>query len=85
MRRLLLDDTSSRRPADCATYINTGTSADVIRVPRACVEEGADDALESFLRDLRRDVRAPLAPTSGDIRLDADGRVVSARLRSCPP
>ena len=67
-------------PADRASYINTGTWADVVRVPPATLADGADRELEGFLRDLKEDARPPPAPTYADLRVDADGAVSRARL-----
>lgn len=68
-------------PADRAGYLNTGTWADVIRVPAAVLADGADGALEEFLRDLWRDVRPETPATWADLRVEADGAVTRARLR----
>ncbi|HYV07223.1 MAG TPA: hypothetical protein VFB82_21690, partial [Blastocatellia bacterium] len=40
-------------PAGLATYINTGTWADVVRVPSEVLAEGEHKALQDFLRELR--------------------------------
>ena len=65
-------------------YLNTGTWAELMRVPRAVLEgdpSGADGALRGFLDDLRHDrldaYRAHL-PTFARIDLDGDDRVVDA-------
>lgn len=68
-------------PAERAGYLNTGTWADVIRVPEAALAEGADEALEAFLHDLWRDVRPEVPATWADVRIEADGTVSAARLR----
>jgi len=67
--------------ADRAHYINTGTWADVIRVPAPVLEPGSDEELESFLRDLWRDVRSPQPATYGELVVH-DGHVETAMLRS---
>jgi UDP-2,3-diacylglucosamine pyrophosphatase LpxH len=68
-------------PADRAAYLNTGTWADVIRVPAAVLADGADDDLQEFLRGLWRDERPEYPATWGDLRIEADGAVSSARLK----
>lgn len=68
---------------DRATYLNTGTWADVVRIPRECLAETADGqaSLSAFLRGLLMDsgVRV-FQPTFADIVLSADGEVLKARL-----
>lgn len=69
-----------------ATYINTGTWADVIKVPRSTLEPtdyGAAE-LERWLRALYRDdhVRS-FEPHWADMRIEEDGAVTEARL--CGP
>jgi UDP-2,3-diacylglucosamine pyrophosphatase LpxH len=68
-----------------AQYINTGTWADIIRLPAAVLEQSAQgrEQLGQYLRRLVRDgdVRA-FYPTYADISIDADGHVVAARLMS---
>jgi UDP-2,3-diacylglucosamine pyrophosphatase LpxH len=65
-------------PPDRARYINTGTWADVVRVPTAAMDD--DEALQAFLADLHADRRPEVPATWADIRLEADGRVGHARL-----
>lgn len=69
-------------PAMKATYINTGTWADLVTVPPAALADGDDDALASFLANLvlDRGVRSFL-PTYADVRVGADGTVAHAALR----
>lgn len=70
-------------PPDLAWYVNTGTWADVVRVPMEAMEDGsADEALEAFLRALHRDERPEIPATWADLRVEADGRVSRARLES---
>ena len=70
-------------PAERATYINTGTWADCIRVPEQVLAEGPEAlaALPDFLRRLLQDenVRSR-CPTYADIRVAPDGQVQQARL-----
>lgn len=119
MRRLLLDDNSSRWDAEPeqygkaadriledakgsievvimghthlarhigpdvkASYINTGTWADVVRVPKDLLELGSDTQLEEFLRSLNEDSERDFVPTFADLRISSDGTVSEARLRS---
>jgi UDP-2,3-diacylglucosamine pyrophosphatase LpxH len=64
------------------SYINTGTWADVVRVPRRLLQDGpeADRELEAFLRDLKSGKRRQQVNTYGDVRVDADGENRSPRL-----
>jgi UDP-2,3-diacylglucosamine pyrophosphatase LpxH len=62
-----------------ASYINTGTWADVVRVPAAAMDD--DGALEAFLRDLHADVRPDAPATWADVRLGNDGAVERAVLQ----
>jgi hypothetical protein len=70
-------------PADNASYINTGTWADLIAVPQAALEdsEAALDELAGFLRGPFSDsgVRR-FQPAYADVRIAADGHVERARL-----
>ena len=63
-----------------ASYINTGAWADIIRVPAAALEDGADEELSQFLRDLFADRRSDIPPTYADLRIGADGIVSRAQL-----
>ena len=69
-------------PASKATYINTGTWADLVTVPAAVLADGADAALAKFLADLVTDqgVRS-FVPTFADVRVNEDGAVARASLR----
>ncbi len=69
-------------PAEKATYINTGTWADLVTVPAAVLADGADAALEAFLVNLVKDqgVRS-FVPTYADLRVEVDGTVARAALR----
>ena len=70
-------------PHDKATYINTGTWADLITVPQEALletDEGLDQ-LERFLRSLLKDEDVRQFRASyADVRIAADGRVERARL-----
>lgn len=66
--------------AERASYINTGTWADIIRVPASALENGADRELSKFLRDLFKDTRPDIAPTYADLRIDGDGNASKAWL-----
>jgi UDP-2,3-diacylglucosamine pyrophosphatase LpxH len=72
-------------PPERATYINTGTWVDRMRVPSKALEDGQDTLLEEFLRALIKDKRSPLPPTYGDVTVDADGRVRAATLETVTP
>ena len=65
-------------PPDRARYINTGTWADVVRVPAAAMTD--DDALASFLADLHADRRPDVPATWADVRIEPEGQVGHARL-----
>jgi UDP-2,3-diacylglucosamine pyrophosphatase LpxH len=67
-------------PAERATYINTGTWADVIRVPSTALEKGQEDELQEFLRGLCKGKHRRCLATYADIHVDTNGRVSSARL-----
>lgn len=67
-------------PAERASYINTGTWADVIRVPAALLDEGHHHELQGFLTGLRRGEGRTCPGTYADVRVEADGRVSAARL-----
>jgi UDP-2,3-diacylglucosamine pyrophosphatase LpxH len=70
-----------------ATYINTGTWVDVIRVPDQVLADG-DDALvglRDWLVRLCRDAGVrEVRPTWADLRIEPDGTVSKARLRRLP-
>lgn len=70
-------------PAGHAQYINTGTWADLVRIPNEVLTLGPPglNALEQWLKDLRgghkvREVR----PTWAEIRVERDGEVSTAQL-----
>lgn len=64
-----------------ATYINTGTWADIVRVPHAVLQDGANDELSAFLYRLLNDERSDMPPpTYGALRIEADGLVSKAVL-----
>jgi len=67
-------------PPGRASYINTGTWADVVRVPAPILEEGADRELEDFLRKLKSDIRPPPVPTYAELCIEPGGDVSLARL-----
>jgi UDP-2,3-diacylglucosamine pyrophosphatase LpxH len=56
-------------------YVNTGTWIDRIRVPSEALEDGADEQLKAFLRDLLNDNRPDTTPMYADITLDSAGRI----------
>lgn len=70
-------------PPGRAEYINTGTWADLVRIPFAVLadDEAGLDALEAWLKDLSRDrdVRE-VCPSWAEIRVEPDGEVTSAAL-----
>lgn len=68
--------------ADRASYINTGSWADVIRVPVEVLNDGNQHDLQSFLTGLRRGEGRHCLSTYADIRVEIDGRVSAARLLS---
>ncbi|WP_437715389.1 metallophosphoesterase [Sorangium sp. So ce448] len=63
------------------TYINTGTWADLVRVPDDALAEGKDTELADFLKKLCKDEARTQVFTFADITLGEDGRVREARLR----
>jgi len=63
-----------------ATYINTGSWTDVIRVPRAVLEPGHHAELQHFLGELNRGGLRSASATYADLRIERDGRVSSAKL-----
>jgi UDP-2,3-diacylglucosamine pyrophosphatase LpxH len=65
-----------------AFYINTGTWADVVRVPGILLEQGTDTELTRFLQELRTQPRRQFQPAYADLRVEADGSVTEARLVS---
>ena len=75
-------------PAEKATYINTGTWGDLIRIPEDCLQEDLDALregetakFETFLRHLCLDqgVRH-VQPSWADIRVEPDGAISHAKL-----
>ena len=56
-------------------YINTGTWIDRVSVPDQALEDGADEALAAFLRDLLHDRRPARPATFADARINSDGHV----------
>jgi UDP-2,3-diacylglucosamine pyrophosphatase LpxH len=67
--------------AERASYINTGTWADIIRVPNLVLQKGRSKELDAFLRRLKVGEGRILLPTFGDLRVEENGNVASARLR----
>jgi hypothetical protein len=62
--------------------VNTGTWADLVRVPDAVLADGADDALSKFLADLVHDSGVRwFHPTFADLRVNADGHVERASVQ----
>ncbi len=74
-------------PPELAEYINTGTWADLVRVPNdvLAASDAGLVALEGWLRDLSRDrnVRV-LQPSWAELRVEPSGEVTSARLERGP-
>jgi UDP-2,3-diacylglucosamine pyrophosphatase LpxH len=67
-------------PPQLASYINTGTWADVVRVPAGVLEPGADKGLQDFLRELRPGGMRSTPATYADVRIEPEGHVSSAVL-----
>ncbi len=68
---------------ELAEYINTGTWADLVRVPQdvLAASDAGFAALEAWLRDLSRDRNVwTLQPSWAELRVEANGEVTSARL-----
>ena len=73
-------------PNERATYINTGTWADIVRVPSSALtvtEDAAcaDEALTEFLRDLLRDRRPNISFPYAELLLNSDGVVIRNELK----
>ena len=68
-------------PPELATYINTGTWADIIKVPPSTLEDGRDKELESFLGALHadRNVRCRI-PHFAEVVVSATGEVKRAAI-----
>lgn len=77
----------ARRNGDAqrASYINTGTWADVVRVPADVLLPGAGRRLQDFLRELRHDRMRSCPATYADVRVEVDGAVTSALLATAAP
>jgi UDP-2,3-diacylglucosamine pyrophosphatase LpxH len=80
----------SRGPVDRATYINTGTWADIVRVPKSALTVGEDDStadaeLTEFLIDLLRDHRADISRPYAELGVTSDGAVIANELKWQPP
>ena len=71
-------------PSERATYINTGTWADVIRVPATALEKGGEEELQGFLSGLYKGRYRHCPATYADIRVETNGRVSLARLLRGP-
>jgi hypothetical protein len=72
-------------PSGRATYINSGSWTDVIRVPQAALERGRHVELQRFLTELYFDgLRTPMAAYA-DLRVEGDGRVSSTTLIELKP
>lgn len=65
-------------------YINTGTWIDRICVPDSVLQDGANEALEAFLRDLLDDRRPDSPATYADARISPDGHVDQIDLKQVP-
>lgn len=69
-------------PAERATYINTGTWADVVIIRPELVASGSDEELAQFVVGLVKDQGTrTFVPTYADVRVNADGHVGAAALR----
>lgn len=75
-------------PPDMAEYINTGTWADLVTIPETALAPGPDGlaTLADWLTKLGKDsgVRT-LSPNWAELRIDADGHLLSARLMPPEP
>lgn len=71
-------------PESRANYINTGTWADIVRVPPEVLLPAALPALEQFLRALLLKPPRITPATFADIRLQSNGRVALAKLDEAP-
>lgn len=70
-------------PPGRATYINTGTWADLVTVPPAALADGADEALSQFLVGLVRDQGVRwFHPTFAEVCVNADGHVTHASIEN---
>lgn len=69
---------------DRATYVNTGTWADVIRMPAKAIEPGHEAELEAFLTQLNGRAHRRCPGTFCDVQLDGDGNVTRCRLDEVP-
>jgi hypothetical protein len=67
-------------PDTKACYINTGTWADVVRVPTFLLQAGTDNELATFLQELRTQPHRQFEPAYATLRVEADGSVTEARL-----
>jgi hypothetical protein len=72
----------ARRVGDSerASYINTGSWTDVVRVPCAALADGADEELEEFLRNLKGGGQRQFEPRYADLRAEANGELRWAKL-----
>lgn len=71
-----------------AIYINTGTWADLVRIPTEVLaaNEAGWTALEAWLKNLYLDRKVrELRPTWAEIRVEPDGEVTSAELKQDAP
>ncbi|MCY1004507.1 hypothetical protein OV079_02765 [Nannocystis pusilla] len=74
-------------PPDMAEYINTGTWADLVTVPEAALKPDSAGlaALQTWIVDLALDTNLrTVVPTWAEIRVDAEGRLLSAHLEPRP-
>ena len=72
-------------PAERASYINTGTWADVIRVPREALDKGGERELQDFLVKLKRNEGRTSPATYADVRVESSGAVSDSRLLRADP
>jgi UDP-2,3-diacylglucosamine pyrophosphatase LpxH len=76
------------REKGLAIYINTGTWADLVRIPTEVLaaNEAGWAALEAWLKNLYLDRKVrELRPTWAEIRVEPDGEVTSAELKQDAP
>jgi UDP-2,3-diacylglucosamine pyrophosphatase LpxH len=71
-------------PATRASYVNTGTWADVIRIDAPALQPGNGAQLETFLRELCGHAHRHCPATYADVVLSADGSVAECSLAAWP-
>lgn len=71
--------------AERASYINSGTWADVVRVPATALEATAHSELTAFLKQLLNGGLRSTPASYADVRVERNGKVSKARLAIAPP